>query len=213
MHPIQVKILNVCRADNLGPLTLRKLGELVGESLPQKVLHHLVQLENKGLIFYDRKNKLVRLVDTGRALPSSLLTIPIMGSANCGEALALAEDRVEGYIQVSSGLLNNYNEGIFALKASGDSMNKASVDNKNIEDGDYVLVDSRYKVPRNNDYVVSIINGMANIKKYYEDKENEQIVLLSESTKDYPPIFIGSDEIDNYLICGRVMQVIKKPTF
>ena len=213
MHPIQVKILNVIQAENLGPLSLRKLGSLVGESLPQKILHHLKQLENKGFIRYDKDSKSIELLKKSKPLPSNLITIPIKGAANCGEATALAEDRTEGYIQVSSGFLHNFNEGIFALKASGDSMDKANIDGKNIEDGDYVLVDSRYKDPKNNDYVVSIIDGMANIKKFSRDDKNQQVVLISESSKDYPPIFIGLEEIENYLICGRVMNVIKKPIF
>lgn len=213
MHPIQVKILNVVKASNLGPLSLRKLGVLVGESHPQKILHHLEQLESKGFIHYDTDNKLIELLDDKKAFPSNLITIPIKGSANCGVASAVAEDQTEGYIQVSSGFLHSFNEGIFALKASGDSMDKANIDGKNIEDGDYVLVDSRYKDPKNNDYVVSIIDGMANIKKFFKDDKNQQVVLISESPKDYPPIFIGLDEMDNYLICGRVMNVIKKPIF
>jgi repressor LexA len=213
MHPIQIKILNVCRADNLGSLTLRKLGELIGESLPQKVLHHLIQLEKKGLIRYDRGNKTIEIVDKGQKIPSNLLTVPVMGTANCGEALSVADDRIQGYIQVSSGLTGNYQDGIIAVRASGDSMNKADIKGKSIDDGDYALVDSKYKDPKNGDYVVSIIDGMANIKKFFKDEENEQIVLISESSKNYPPIFIGMDEIESYLTCGRVIQVIKKPIF
>ena len=62
--------------------------------------------------------------------------------------------------------------------------------------------------PRDGDYVVSIIDGMANIKKYRLDKANERIVLLSESTKDYAPIFIHRD--DDFRISGKVLDVVKK---
>lgn len=213
MHPIQIKILNIARAKNLGPLTLRQLGGLVGESLPQKILHHLVQLEKKGLIRYDRDNRLIELIDKSKTLPSGLISIPIKGSANCGEASVFADDQTEGYMQVSTGLLNNFNEGIFALKALGDSMDRAKIGGKSIDDGDYVLVDSRYRTPKNNDYVVSVIDGMANIKKFLQNKEDGQVVLLSESSKNYPPIFISPDEMENYIVCGRAIQVIKKPTF
>ena len=50
---------------------------------------------------------------------------------------------------------------------------------------------------------------MANIKKYVLEKENERILLISESTKNYPPIIIHWD--DDFLINGKVIDVIKKP--
>ena len=52
---------------------------------------------------------------------------------------------------------------------------------------------------------------MANIKKFHFDRENSRIVLVSESSKDFPPIFIHED--DDFNISGKVVQVIKKPSF
>src|ERR1700679_3939988 len=45
MHPLQEKILALIDSHNLGQMTLREIGELVGERFPQKIKHHLVQLE------------------------------------------------------------------------------------------------------------------------------------------------------------------------
>jgi repressor LexA len=78
-----------------------------------------------------------------------------------------------------------------------------------IEDGDYLIIDSDYRTPRNGDVVLSVIDDMANIKKYVFDEENNQIVLVSQSTKDIPPIYIHED--DSFMINGKVIQVIKKP--
>ena len=88
-------------------------------------------------------------------------------------------------------------------------MNRALVQGKPIEDGDYIVVDSEPGEPKNNDIVLSIIDGMANVKKYYVDKENNQILLMSESTHDFPAIHIHED--DNFMINGKVVGVIKKP--
>lgn len=88
-------------------------------------------------------------------------------------------------------------------------MNKANVNGKTIEDGDYLIIDSDYRSPRNGDVVLSVIDDMANIKKYIWDEDNNQVVLVSQSTKDIPPIFIHED--DSFMINGRVIQVIKKP--
>lgn len=43
-------------------------------------------------------------------------------------------------------------------------MNKANVNGKTIEDGDYLIIDSDYRSPRNGDVVLSVIDDMANIK-------------------------------------------------
>ncbi len=89
-------------------------------------------------------------------------------------------------------------------------MNKASVDGRSIENGDFVLIDCDDKVPQDGDYVLSIIDGLANIKKFIQDDTNQQIVLLSESTADYPPIYIDPSNYD-YIINGKVIRVLKKP--
>ena len=57
MHTIQEKLLKVIDEKNVGGLTLRQIGDLIDEKFPQKVKHHLSQLERKGFIMVDRKNK------------------------------------------------------------------------------------------------------------------------------------------------------------
>ena len=90
-------------------------------------------------------------------------------------------------------------------------MNRAEIKDKYIVDGDYVIVDADDKSVKNGDVVLSIIDGMANIKKFFMDRQNQQVVLMSESTKDFPPIYIHA--ADNFMINGKVVQVIKKPKF
>ena len=136
------------------------------------------------------------------------LSIPIFGTANCGPRTIYANQNIEGYLKVSKKLLNKKNN-IFALRAEGNSLNKANINGKSIEDGDFVIVDSQITSPNNGDYVVSVIEEMANIKKYVWDEKNSQIVLISESTQNYDPIYIHKD--DNIIINGKVIDVIKKP--
>jgi len=52
---------------------------------------------------------------------------------------------------------------------------------------------------------------MANIKKFILDSKNNQIILVSVSTQDYPPIYIHSDDFQSYMLNGVVEDVIKKP--
>ena len=90
-------------------------------------------------------------------------------------------------------------------------MNKTKINGNTIEDGDYLIIDSSDTNPKNGDVVLSVIDDMANIKKYIWDEKNHQVVLVSESTKDIPPIYIHED--DSFLVNGKVIQVIKKPRF
>jgi len=208
MHPIQEKLLKCIEQKSLSNMTLREIGEQIKEPLPQKVKHHLEQLERKGFITYDRKNKNISRVKTSSRIPSPFVSVPVIGSANCGPATIFANENIEGYLKISKNILNKC-KNIFAIKAQGLSMNKSNINGMSIEDGDYLIIDSDYRNPRNGDVVLSVIDDMANIKKYIFDEENNQIVLVSQSTKDIPPIYIH--ENDSFMVNGRVIQVIKKP--
>lgn len=211
MHEIQKSILELFNKTDRIPLKLRWIARTVGEIHPQKIKYHLEQLEKIGLIYIDLEKKEI-LKSKINSKDSAFVSLPIMGEANCGSATALAENRIEGFLKMSRGLLpKSKADNLFVLRAIGDSMNKTTTkDGKNIEDGDYVIIE-KIQEPANKEIVVSIIDGCANIKKFFQ-KEN-QIALLSESTKKYPPIFIHEEDKDNYQIAGRVLSVIKNPRF
>lgn len=208
MHPIQEKLLKLLEQKNISDMTLRGIGEQIKEPLPQKIKHHLEQLEKKGFIKYDRKNKTLSRVKSNSKIVSPFVSIPVVGTANCGPATIFANENIEGYLKISKNILNKC-KNIFAIKAQGLSMNKANINGVSIEDGDYLIIDSDYRTPRNGDVVLSVIDDMANIKKYIFDEENNQIVLVSQSTKDIPPIYIHED--DSFMVNGKVIQVIKRP--
>jgi len=211
MHEIQKQILKISGRNDLGKMSLRQIGGLIGQkNSPQKVKHHLLQLEKNGLIKIKRLEKEIARTRPGSIFNSKLISLPILGSANCGPATIYAEQNIEGYLTISGKLLSKKKD-IFAIKASGYSMNKANINGDSIEDGDYVIVDPRYRNVRNGDYVLSIIDGVANIKRYFNDIDKNRIILLSESSASFSPIFIHYDDMDSYLINGRIIQVIKKP--
>lgn len=207
LHPTQEKLLKIASDHNLGSMPLRAIGDLINEPHPQKIKHHLNQLIKKGLIEYKNSKSLIQKV--GAEKDKELIVIPILGAANCGPATLYADQNIQGYLKVSSKLLR-YRQGLFALRADGDSMNRADINGKNIEDGDYVIIDSKINNPNNKDYIVSVIDNVCNIKRYFEDRQNSQIVLVSESTKELPPIFIHPQEA-TYLVNGKVVEVIKRP--
>lgn len=209
MHYIQEKLLKLIDHQNISGFTLRDIGSLINETLPQKIKHHLSQLESKGFISINKKNSIIKRT-SGQTKNSDLfISVPIYGTANCGPRTIYANQNLEGYLKISKKLLSKKDK-IFALRAEGNSLNKANIKGKSIEDGDFVIVDSQVTSPKNGDYIVSIIEEMANIKKYIWDAKNSQIILGSESTQNYNPIYVHGD--DNIIINGKVIDVIKKPS-
>ncbi len=155
-------------------------------------------------IYADRTIKTPFLKKTGM----DSIRIPVLGAANAGSATLFAEENIEGYLKVSRSLLS-HRDRVFALRVEGDSMNRAKVDGKNLEEGDFVLIDPEYKAPRNGDYVLSVLDGCANLKKFQRDQKTGDIQLLSESKNSkHKPIFISSE--DDYMINGKIIGVLKK---
>lgn len=210
MHILQQAILELASKKNLEEMTLREIGEHVGELHPQKIKHHLNQLRAKGLLVSGDKPRLLKISKAAGKGQGQMLSIPILGAANCGDPREFAVENLEGYLTVSPRMIPK-KKRLFAVRAIGTSMNQANVKGKSIEDGDYVIIDPEDKSPNNGDYILSVIGGSANIKRFCEDSENNQIVLISESTQDLPPIYIHFKDYAEYMVNGKVVQVIKKP--
>lgn len=219
MHPIQEKLLDLSKRKNLAKLSLREMAdeiEMPGES-PQKVKHHLLQLQKRGFLTIDRAKGVMERAGAAPTWAKGLLDataklfmIPIVGTANCGPATIFAEQNFQGFLRVSSKLVGRAQPtGLYALKADGSSMNRAEIGGRTIEDGDFVLVDSRRRTPSNRDVVVAIIDNKATIKRFVDDRKNGQIVLKADSTYDYEPIHLHPD--DDFAISGTAVAVIKRP--
>lgn len=206
MHWIQEKILELSKTQDVLSIGIRPLGRLLGVDSPQIVKHHLTQLQNKGLLKPKSREDIQQFLQHSATLQPSFVQIPVVGTANCGPATMVAEENLEKYLMVSRSLLKKQGN-IFALVAEGNSMNRARVNGTTpIEDKDYVLIDSDQRTPNAGDYVLSIIEGAANIKKFAYTRDGH-IALLSESTEKFAPIYISED--DQFMINGKVIQVIK----
>jgi repressor LexA len=220
MHPIQKKLLDLSKRKNLAELSLRQMAKEMGmpNESPQKIKHHLLQLQKKRFLTIDKaKGMMTRTVSgpgwaTGLLKKaSSLFSIPIIGTANAGPAEIFAEENYQGFLRVSSRLVEKSKpDGLYAIKVSGSSMNLSSIKDKPVEDGDMVIVDSEDRVPETGDVVLAIIDNKATIKKFIRDDENEQIVLKAESSLDYEPIYLHAS--DDFVINGKVVGVVKKPS-
>ncbi len=217
MHTIQQQLLALSKKKNLAQLSLREMANHIGmpgES-PQKIKHHLMQLEKKGFLNIDRATG---KMDRSSASPgwaqgllqttSNIFSIPVIGTANCGPATIYAEQNFQGFLRVSSRLVGRSKpKGLYAIKTSGSSMNRAEINGKRIEDGDYVIIDSLDKTPHTGDVVVAIVDNKGTIKRFIDDRENGQVVLRADSSFDYEPIYLHPD--DDFSISGKVIGIIK----
>ena len=184
---------------------------------PQKIKHHLLQLQKKGFLTIDRmKGVMERSSSTpGWAkgileTTSRIFAVPILGTASCGPTTIFAEQNFQGFLRVSSKLVGRAKpNGLYAVKADGSSMNRAEVNGKRIEDGDLVIVDSNNKNISTKDIVLAIVDSKATIKRFIDDRINEQIVLMADSSYNYEPIHLHPT--DDFSISGKVIGVIKRP--
>lgn len=210
MHPLQEELLELSKIYNLKDYSFRRIGRelLKREEHPQKIKHHLEQLKMKGLL--KEEDKGFKHGKAGKNEELNLIFIPVYGAVSCGSATALAEDAVESYLRVSPNTIKKSRD-IFALRASGSSLNRAKVNGLSVDEGDYVIVDSANKDPDTGDYVVSIIDGCANLKKFARDEETGRVFLLSESDAELPPIVIDAKDEFDYLVAGTAIEVIKQP--
>jgi SOS-response transcriptional repressor LexA len=203
--------------EDLSGLSIREVGRRLNcESPvhPTTVKYHWLKLfeANEVRYLYKGGEAAKEVVVNDSALGNgSIVSIPVYGMADCGPATKVAEQNDLGSLSISSNLLKTkHYDNLYALKASGMSMNKASINGEPVCDGDYVIIDRSKISPRNNECVVAIVNGLANIKRF--KKEDGRIVLLSDSTERFDPIFIHPEDQSDNLIGGTVIQVVKKPT-
>lgn len=187
---------------------LRELARELGVKNPQTIKYHLQRLAE------DQELKERTSVQIEKNGTSDLIRIPVKGFVSAGPATHIASDETSAYLRVSSKLLESRNyKDLYALIVSGLSMNKANVHGKPINDGDFAIVDGSKRSPTDGQYVIAQVDNLANIKKLHLDKENRQVVLLSESSEDFEPIFVHPDDNNENLIIGTVVQVIRQPRF
>ena len=211
MNDIQAKVLEIAETKDLGSITYYRLSKMLGVDHPYRVKYAIDKLLERGLLTTKPDGSIVKAISNGLG---GFIKIPYYGEVNCGDATALAEDRIQSYLEVSFSVIGTADaNNLFALKASGNSMNKADIGGRSVDDGDYIVARKKDNYhPNNGDYIISIIGGAANLKKFRKDTKNRQIILESESTDDLPPIVISEQDVNNlsaYSIAAKAVAVVK----
>ena len=89
MHQIQQKLLDIASLGDIESVRRVDLVEMVNCEYPSQITHHMNQLVKHGDLVR-KGGKLVPALRTS----SGLLTIPIMGEADCGEATKYADGSI-----------------------------------------------------------------------------------------------------------------------
>ena len=160
-------------------------------------------MEKRGLITRDENKKIYVVENDNYTNLENIFSIPTYGLASCGDALAFADDNVDGYLQISKSLFRKDDPvKLFAVKALGDSMDK-----EQINDGDYVVFE-KYENGEDleNKIVVAVINAMATIKRYHKLRDG-MIGLFPNSTNNFhQPIYLSQS--DQVLVAGVFRKVL-----
>lgn len=211
MHPAQKAIFELAQTTDVGKMKLRELGAVIGVTHPQTVKYHLDTLIKNGALIKGASGS-IRVVDPNEE-KGGLIRIPVLGEANCGEALVFAEGGIKGYLPVSASVLNLRSfDGLFAVIAVGDSMNNANIAGQPINDGDFVIAKKNNPFDyKNGDYIVASFGGVANIKKMVLYEEERYIALVSESLSSLPPIYVSTEDLEQLQVHGKVIKVLENP--
>lgn len=165
--------------------SVRNIMNALGYQSPRSASLVIDELIKKGLI-RKRKNgniQLVRDID-GRLYHAQTVDVPLVGAVACGTPI-LAQENIEGYLPVSTRLAKS-NHKYFLLRAVGDSMNKAG-----INDGDLVLIQQQ-PMAEEGDIVVALIDDGATVKKFHYADRAVVLKPLS-SNKKHKPIILTED--------------------
>ena len=203
-----LKIIRNWYLENGEAPSLSELQESLNISTKRGVVNHLIALEKKGYIFRTSKPRGIHMVDSDdEVVYDYLVGIPVLGYANAGTPLVSAEEENIGVLKIDRSLVGK-KKNLFSLIVKGDSMNLASIEDKCIEEGNYVIVQKDSEI-NDGDIVVAIIENSATVKRI--KKAKDMIVLYPQSSNpENQPIFLDKDT--ESIINGKVIKVLENPS-
>jgi len=191
-------IRNYIKKNGKSP-TVTELAKLLYVSSLRTVTQYLESLEKKGLILRERhQSRGIRLTNLDDNQPKTI-TLPVVSAAGCDNLNIYADQIFDEHVAVDYSFLNGKEiKKMVIVKAVGGSMRDG-----NINDGDLVLTEMTKDIMEG-DRIVSIINGMATIKKIHFAK-NAVILNPMSSNPNYHPIIMK----ENFKVFGKVVDVIR----
>lgn len=157
------------------------------------VHEHLENLRRKGYIRKSYKEWRSIELEPG---PSTALDLPLFGTVAAGVPIeAITEQETVTVPEDMIGRGSNY-----VLRVQGNSM----ID-EHIQDGDYIVVNSR-QTARNGEMVVALVDGdSATVKKFYQEPGGQ--VRLQPANPEMSPLYYAPDQVT---LQGIVVGVIRR---
>ena len=176
--------------------TLQLISDHLGFKTRRSASMLIERLADKGYIERTPLGNLRLLKDLdGRAQTERVVTIPLVGSVPCGLPL-LAEENTEAFIPVSQRIAKPGAQ-YFLLRAMGDSMDKAG-----INDGD-ILVVRQQPVADEGENVVALLGDSATVKEFR--RKGDKVVLMPRSSNAaHQPIVLEND----FMVQGVVVATL-----
>lgn len=178
--------------NNTSP-TLEEIRTALGYKSITSVQRSIVSLENSGYLLRSGSKRGLTLTHE----TTQTYQVPIVGAAACGQPI-LAVENIESYVPTDVDLLRGDKNKYFYLRAQGDSMNEAGID-----DGDLVLVEQT-PTASGNDIIVALIEDNATIKRFKRGDGYVALVPQSRNPKHQPIVMR-----DNFSIQGKVIKIVK----
>jgi repressor LexA len=172
--------------------TLDEIRAYLSYSKVSSVQRHIEQLKLKGYIGSEKHQ-----ARSLNLIHQSFVSIPLVGNVACGTPM-LAQENIEAYVNYGNGKIKGDPKDYFFLRARGDSMDDAGID-----DGDLVLVHKQDYADEGKN-VVALIDDNATIKRF--KKENGYWTLEPVSKN---PTHKKIVMVEDFTIQGMAVDVIK----
>ena len=157
------------------------------------VYRYLVQMDRDGMIRYDGHEIITSMSGKHQ---TELTGAAVLGVVSCGLP-QLEEEYIESYVALPTSLFGNGQ--FFILRANGDSMTEAGID-----DGDLVIVRQTERAEEGQIIVALIDDGTTTLKRFYIDRYSGMVRLHPENSA------MEDILVKNCQVQGVAVNVIKK---
>ena len=187
MAAIEKFVSDYTDSNGISP-TMQEVADGVGSS-KATVQRYIAQLCDDGILDYSGYRTM-----TSTKTKAAAIRVPVLGTIACGIP-KFAEENIEEYVRLPVALFGKGN--FFILRAYGDSMIEAGIDN-----GDLVLIRQQNYADQGQ-IVVALMEDEATLKRFYPEPQKHRIRLHPENSR------MDDIYVDNCEIQGVAVKVLK----
>lgn len=187
MAAIEKFVSDYTDSNGISP-TMQEVADGVGSS-KATVQRYIAHLCDDGILDYSGYRTM-----TSTKTKAAAIRVPVLGTIACGIP-KFAEENIEEYVRLPVALFGKGN--FFILRAYGDSMIEAGIDN-----GDLVLI-RQQNYADEGQIVVALMEDEATLKRFYPEPKKHRIRLHPENSR------MDDIYVDNCEIQGVAVKVLK----